>query len=401
MVRQEIPARLSVLARVPIVLLTASVLALAGMQSSRDWRAVHAEAVVVDGHNDILSAIMRGHGIEKRRSSGHSDLVRFREGGLDVQLCSVWVSPEHVQRGDAFAYANREIDSLAAIAKRNSTRMSIVRNRRELDAAVLGSKLACIVALEGGHPVGQSTADILALYRRGLRVFGLTWNNSTAWAGSAKDEAAGRRATGLTDYGKRVIRLLDSLGVIVDVSHLGPKSIDDVLRTTRNPVIASHSSCSAIFPHPRNLTDAQLRALAANGGVAMINYFPVYLKARLPKNVATLSAREEQRLAALRGTSTDEALAQRDRIIAAAAKRGLPTILDVADHIAHAVHTAGIDHVGLGSDFDGIDYAPVGLGDVTALPYLTRELLRRGYSEDDVRKVLGGNFLRVFAKVCM
>ena len=361
---------------------------------------MHAEAVVVDGHNDLLSAVMRGQSMETRRARGHSDLPRFREGGLDVQLFSVWVAPAHIQRGDAYAWAVAEIDSLTAIAKRNREGFTIVRNSRELDAAVQSSKLAGIIALEGGHPVGSSTADILALYKRGLRVFGLTWNNSTAWAGSAKDEASGVRSTGLTEYGKSVVRLLDSLGVVIDISHLGPKSTEDVLRTTKHPVIASHSSCAALCAHPRNLTDAQLRSLAANDGVAMINYFPLYLKAQLPKGTAALCAQYEKKLSALRGSSSDAALPARDRIVAEAATRGLPTILDVVEHIEHAIRTAGIDHVGLGSDFDGIAFLPVGLGDVTALPFLTRELLRRGYSEDDVRKLLGGNFLRVFARVC-
>jgi len=360
---------------------------------------VHSAAVVADGHNDALGRIVSGEDFLNRSDRGHSDLVRFREGGVDAQVFAIWVHPS---TADPYGRALAMLESLHVLDRRAGTALRVVRNRSEMDSAFSEGSLAAIAGLEGGHVIGNSRNKIIELYRRGLRCFGLTWNNSTSWASSSRDETRNRKG-GLTVLGKSFIRLMDSLGIIIDISHLGARSVNDVLAASRNPVIASHSCCAALRPHDRNLTDEQLRSVARKGGVVMINFVPSFLRAGIPRDAAARSGAYRKRLRSIGasgGLRDSAALAARDRIIAEARRAGLATILDVADHIDHAVRIAGIDHVGLGSDFDGIDYGPVGLGDAADYPYLTRELLNRGYSEAAIRKILGGNFTALFRKIC-
>lgn len=364
--------------------------------------ALHRDAVVVDGHNDILGRVMSGGEMESRSTHGHSDLPRFRQGGLDVQVFSVWV-PSREKGDKAWRFALAEIDTLHAIARRNAARLSVVTSAAALHDAVARGRLAGIIGLEGGRCIDGRRERILALYERGLRSFGLTWNYSSDWATCSKDESAGTVRGGLSSKGKEFVRLLDSLGVLIDVSHLGEKSFWDVLATTRNPVYASHSACSALRAHHRNLTDTQLRALAKNGGVVMINFYPGFIRSGLDRERVRRSRALLEEQAALqkvhprRGSGYISAV---DALVARAEAEGLATVRTVADHIDHAVRVAGIAHVGLGSDFDGISFTPIGLADVSDLPVLTRELRRRGYSDSDIRAILGGNFLRIFRRVC-
>ncbi|MAT38438.1 MAG: dipeptidase [Ectothiorhodospiraceae bacterium] len=361
---------------------------------------LHFDAIVADGHNDILMRIMDGFDAGERSEKGHSDLPRFIEGGLDIQLFSVWVPMRIHNAGKAFEYANAEIDALEKLLGAHPQAGMKVLDQTDLEQALSEGKLAAIVAIEGGHAAEGSLEKVRELYRRGVRMFGLTWNNSTPWSASSKDESAGRRA-GITPEGEKLIGLLDSLGVMIDVSHSGEQAFWDLLKLTKNPIVASHSACIQLRHHHRNLTNMQLRAFAKNGGIVMVNFFPGFIKSNMPKNKKALVSQYNARLAELRsGESLESSLKAWDAIVEEAAKKGLPTILDVADHIDHAVKFAGIDHVGLGSDFDGIPYPPIGLKDVTYLPMLTRELLKRGYSESDVRKILGENFVRVFTRVC-
>lgn len=371
--------------------------------AGRDYLRVHRDAIVVDGHNDVLMRVMAGDRIDARSGKGHSDLDRFLLSGQDAQVFSVWVPEKYGETAAASKYANTEIDSLLAILGRNPGKATLVRNAEEFGKAVREGRLAAIIGMEGAHPLCASRQNLIACYRRGLRSLGLTWNNSTSWASSARDESEGKGNPGLTRAGKSMIALLDSLGVLIDISHLGARAVADVLATTRNPVIASHSACAALRQHYRNLTDDQLRAIAKNGGVVMVNYFPVFIKPGVTSKTLDQSERYRKQLLALRNSRneyTRSGLKKRAALIAEARKHGLATIDDVVAHIEHIIAVAGIEHVGLGSDFDGIDFAPVGLGDVTDLPMLTRALMDAGHSADDVRKILGGNFLRVFSAVC-
>jgi membrane dipeptidase len=367
-----------------------------------DVFALHEAAIVVDGHNDILGRVMSGGEIETWNSRGHSDLPRFRQGGLDVQVFSIWV-PSRKKGDDAWRFALAEIDSLHAIARRNPDRLAVTTTASALRAAVARGAVAGIIGLEGGRCIDGKRQRILDLYRRGLRSFGLTWNYSSDWATCSKDESAGRVRGGLSAKGIGFVRLLDSLGVLIDVSHLGARSFRDVLRHTRNPVFASHSACAALRAHHRNLTDAQLRALAKNGGVIMINFYPGFITSGLGKKRVQRSRDLLAAQAALQKKYPERGGAYAvavDALVALAEAEGLATVRTVADHIDHAVRVAGVEHVGLGSDFDGIGFTPIGLSDVTDLPMLTRELRRRAYSDTDIRGILGENFLRIFAAVC-
>ncbi len=367
-----------------------------------DHRTLHREAIVVDGHNDILGRVMSGGEMESWNARGHSDLPRFRAGGLDVQVFSIWVPSR--EKGDAaWRFALAEIDSLHAIARRNPTALAVVTHARQLREAVGAKKLAGIIGLEGGRCIDGKRERILALHARGMRCFGLTWNYSSDWATCSKDESTGKVRGGLSAKGKDFVRLLDSLGVIIDVSHLGEASFWDVIKTTKHPIIASHSACRALRDHHRNLTDEQLRAVAKHGGVVMINFYPGFIKNGLGKAQVQRSRELLRQQAALKKTYPDRGAAYAravDQLVAEAEKERLATLRTLADHIDHAVRIVGAAHVGLGSDFDGISFTPVGLEDVTDLPLLTRELRRRGYASEDIRRILGENFLRVFENVC-
>jgi len=363
---------------------------------------VHYEAVLCDTHNDILMRVLEGDNIEKRSGKGQSDMPRFREAGVDVQGFSIWVPPSYAEKGTSWDYATREIDTLTTIERRNSSAMKLVRNGSELETTLKAGRLSGIVAMEGAHPLENSIEKLIGFYERGLRILGLTWNNSTSWATSAQDENAGKQK-GLTRFGKQIIRALDSLGVLIDVSHLGEQGFYDVLATSKNPIIASHSSCSSLREHYRNLKDEQIRKLAKSGGVMMINFFPAFIKSGMNETIqkkCVLVQKKLDRLLSGENRYSHASLVLRDKLIATARKQGLPTIHDVIAHIQHAVEVGGIDHVGFGSDFDGIPYGPVGLNSVLEYPFLTRELLRVGFNDEEVKKILGGNFVRVFELVC-
>ncbi len=369
--------------------------------AQKDFERLHQSATVVDGHNDILYRVMHGGEMETYGTRGHSDLPRFRRGGVDVQLFSVWVASK--LKGDAaWQYALDQMDSLHAIAARNNENMRIVLTQNDMDEALTSNVLASLLHLEGGRCIDGRRDRILALHARGLRSFGLTWNYSSDWASCSKDESARKVKGGLSHKGKSFVRLLDSLGILIDVSHLGERAFWDVLSTSSHPVFASHSSCAALRPHHRNLTDKQLRALAENNGIAMMNYFPGFLSSRVNDSHRKQLRDYAKRHMALKNKYPDRGedyLKAVDNLIQKAERKKLVTLRTLADHIDHAVSIAGIDHVGIGSDFDGIGLTPVGLADVTDLPLLTRELLRRGYTEPQIKKVLGENFLRVFRQV--
>ena len=369
--------------------------------AQKDFMQLHREALVVDGHNDVLGRVMRGGEMESWGSRGHSDLPRFAQGGLDVQVFSIWV-PSRERGDEAWRFALAEIDSLKAIAARNPDRLRVVTDAGQLRHAVNNGQIAGIIGLEGGRCIDGRRDRILTLHERGMRSFGLTWNYSSDWASCSKDESSGAVKGGLSAKGRSFVRLLDSLGVLIDVSHLGERSFWDVLKTTRHPIFASHSACSALRDHHRNLSDRQLRALADNGGVIMINFYPGFLVSNLNRARRGLVERMHTRHDELARQFPERGqayLAAVDKLLNEAEKRGLPSLFTIADHIDHAVQVAGIDHVGLGSDFDGISITPVGMRDVTDLPLLTRILQQRGYSDGDIRKILGENFLRIFTEV--
>ena len=370
--------------------------------NAQSYQKVHEQAIVVDTHNDVLSTVtLNGMNIETDLTGkSHSDLARFKKGGVDVQIFSIFCDDRY-GRGTAFAYAIREIDSLYAIAARNPDKMKIVTNPSELMQAVKQHKLAAMMGVEGGHMIEDNLDNLDSLFKRGVRYMTLTWNNSTSWATSAMDETNKSFVVspyGLTDFGKKVVQRMNELGMIVDISHTGEQTVKDVLALTSKPVIASHSSVYALCPVFRNLKDDQIRAIAKNKGVIQVNFYSGFLDSNYNKRIMAFMGAHKAELDSLiklhlPNYEINGYFSKKYPQEAASLRPPLSLLIDHIDYIAKLV---GVDYVGLGSDFDGIESAPQGLEGVQDYPKITEALLKRGYSKKDVEKILGGNFIRVF-----
>jgi membrane dipeptidase len=361
---------------------------------------IHQKAIFIDTHNDVLSGqILSGDDLAKPLQNGNFDLVRARAGGLDGQIFSIWCS-ERFGKGTGFARATREIDSLYALIRRNPSKITLVRNAKQLTQAVNQGKFAALIGVEGGHMIEDRLDLVDSLARRGMCYLTLTWNNSTSWASSAHDETTRRDSLehpGLTGLGVKIVGRLNELGVMVDVSHVGEQTFYDVLKTSTKPVIASHSCAYALAPVARNLKDAQLKALAKNGGVVFLNFYSGFLDAGYFGKVAAFQNKYKTELDSLLKVYVDKDLAT-TRLNAAhpaEAAEFQPPLSLLIKHIDYMVKLIGADHVGIGSDFDGAESYPVGMDDVSDFPKITAELVKLHYSESDIRKILGGNFLRV------
>jgi membrane dipeptidase len=368
---------------------------------SQSYKKIHNKSILIDTHNDVMIAILTGLSIENDLTGKtHSDLERFKKGGVDIQIFSIW-SDERYEKGKGFDYANRQIDSLYAIVNRNRNRMMLVTTPLELRQAVKQKKLGAMMGLEGGHMIEDSIAYLDKLYQRGIRYMTLTWNNSTSWASSAKDETENtvpNAKKGLNDLGRNIVRRMNELGMLVDLSHVGEETFWDAIATTTKPVIVSHSCVYALCPHRRNLKDEQIKAIGKNGGVIHLNFYSGFLDSSFEKKKAAFDKehqRETDSLKALKWQSfeIDFWLARKYSEEAQALRPPLSLLLD---HLDYIVKLIGVDHVGLGSDFDGIESAPQQLDDVTGYPNITKALVERGYSKKEIEKILGGNFIRIF-----
>ncbi|HYC41331.1 MAG TPA: dipeptidase [Chitinophagaceae bacterium] len=368
---------------------------------------LHHRSVVADTHNDVLSSVvLEGLDISRRHNAGHSDLERWREGGVDLQFFSVWTDRFPRNRPDSaagtlgfFRDALEEIDSLAAIISRNPGRIALVRSYREAKKTMRRGKLAALIGVEGGHMIEDDPAKLDSLFRRGMRYLTLTWNNSTSWASSALDETRGNMPEdrkGLNEFGKEIVRQMNRLGVIVDLSHVGERTFYDALAVTTRPVLLSHSSVWAICPVFRNVNDEQIRAVARNGGVICINFYSGFIDSNYAKREESLRDSIRMIVDSL-GKNMDAARLNqlRRKYFSEKLEPFRPGVKEVVDHIDHIVRLVGDEHVGLGSDFDGVSSLPRGLDDVSTYPLITRELLSRGYSKRSIRKILGRNVLRV------
>ena len=369
---------------------------------AQSYQRLHQKAIVIDTHNDFLST-----GIEKNKSFDmqlkgvtHSDLNRTKTGGIDIQVFSIFCD-ENYGNGTAYAFANREIDSLYAVVEHNPTKMMLVKTPAELSTAVQAGKLGAMMGVEGGHMIEDKIEYLEALYNRGARYMTLTWNNSTSWASSAADERAKRnlgRPYGLTTFGKEIVKKMNALGMIVDISHVGEQTFYDAIATSTKPVIASHSCTYALCPVPRNMTDDQIKALGKNGGVIHLNFYSGFVDSTFKqKNDAFLKKHEAEKNELLKNNPSDF---YANLVLHEKYKDEIdgvrPSLSLLIDHLDHIVKLIGVDHVGLGSDFDGINSSPRELNDVTDMPQITKELLKRGYTKKDIHKILGGNFIRVF-----
>jgi len=369
---------------------------------AQSYKSLHKKAIVVDTHNDFIST-----GIEKKVSFDqdlkgitHSDLKRMKEGGIDVQIFSIFCD-ENYGNGTAYAFANREIDSLYAYVARNPSKMMIVKTPADLDLAVKEKKLGSMMGVEGGHMIEDRIDYLETLYKRGARYMTLTWNNSTSWASSAADERSKNdlgHPYGLNSFGEQIVRKMNQLGMIVDISHVGEKTFYDAIRVTTKPVIASHSCTYALCPVPRNMTDDQILALGKNNGVIQLNFYSGFVDSTFSaKNNAFIKKHKAEKDSMLKVNPSDF---YANLFIHEKYKEEMdntrPSLSLLIDHLDHIVKLIGVDHVGLGSDFDGINSAPRELNDVTNMPLITEELMKRGYSKTDIFKILGGNFIRVF-----
>jgi membrane dipeptidase len=363
-------------------------------------RSLHAEAVVVDGHADTISRFLDdGEDLGVETGRGHIDLPRMFRGGLDCQFMSCWVEPKYVERKEAALRALRMIDAVKRWIGAHPDRLVLARSAADVRRAVAAGRVCGILCIEGGHAIEDDLALLRTFHDLGVRYMTLTWNNSTSWAHAARAKGPD---TGLTDFGREVVREMNRLGMLVDLSHVSEKTFYDAIETSRTPVICSHSCARSLCDHPRNLRDDQLRALARNGGVVGVNFYSGFLSQSFYDGKQDADRRDGEARAAVREKFRDD-LAVMDRELKRLSKAndlaeaGMPRpAFDVLiSHIEHIVRVAGIDHVGLGSDFDGVTALPEGIDDCGDLPLLTARLLERGFSEEDVRKILGENFLRV------
>ena len=362
---------------------------------------IHFRSVLVDTHNDILSSsVLDGLDISKRLTTGHSDLIRWKEGGLDVQFFSVWTGEIARNKEGFYKDANQEIDSLDSIVKRNSDKMILAKTYKDVMRGIKEKKLVALIGVEGGHMIESDMNKLDALYNRGMRYMTLTWNNSTDWSTSARDETQKSDKLGhkgLTDFGRQIVKRMNELGILVDLSHTGEQTFYDALAVTGKPVLLSHSSVYNICPVFRNVKDEQIKAVAKNGGVICINFNAGFVGKEFSEMEMTLEKNSKQMEDSLKAIYNDSVTVHRKSEEAIAAKLNpyRPGLAQLIDHIDYIVKMVGDDYVGIGSDFDGVTSLPMQMDDVTCYPLITKELIKRGYTKKSIRKILGGNVLRV------
>ncbi|MGI9246719.1 MAG: dipeptidase [Steroidobacteraceae bacterium] len=365
-------------------------------------RALHFDAIVVDTHDDTTQRLLDpAFDLAARHADGGLDLPRAVEGGLDAWFFSIY-TPGTLTGAEAVRQANAQIDAVHRHVERHRDRMVLATTAAEVRQAARDGRIAVLIGVEGGHMIDSSLATLRQLFDRGARYLTLTHNVNVGWAHAAADAT---ERGGLDYHGREIVREMNRLGMIVDVSHVSDETFRDVLETSAAPVFASHSSSRALCNVPRNMSDDMIHALAAKGGVVQVNYHVGFLSQAFADAVAADGGRLRQEMDAEvdRRCGTDEACStlqgsavMREYVVAGRLPRVEWTA--VVDHIDHIAKLVGVDHVGLGSDFDGAQM-PFGLEDASRLPQLTQALLERGYAADDVRKILGGNTLRVMEQV--
>jgi membrane dipeptidase len=362
-------------------------------------RALHEGAIVVDGHNDLPWRIRSTWGLEfegvdfsKRRSDGHTDLVRLREGGVDVQFWAAYV-PVNFRGRAATAVAFEQIDLIKRLTGSYPSDLEMAYSLADIDRITGEGRIASMIGIEGGHAIANSLPVLGELYEAGARYITLTHSATLAWVDAAGDE---ERHGGLTDFGRNIVREMNRLGMLVDISHVTAASMRDAIEVARAPVIFSHSSARGVADHPRNVPDDVLGLVRENGGVVMVNFYSGFLVPEGALNVRDMF-REEARLRAQYPDLEDFRREWERWQLEHPTPPG--DVGTIADHIDHIARVAGIDHVGLGSDFDGVPMLPIGMDDVSFFPALTVELVKRGYSDEEVAKILGANLLRVLGEV--
>jgi membrane dipeptidase len=369
------------------------------MSISQPAPEAHRRAIIVDGHCDTPYRMLRHNvHLDEHDTEAQADLRTLRESGITASFFAAYVPPYYANRGAA-DFARKLIDLIQSEAKRRPAELTLCTDSAGIRAAKREEKIAIMIGVEGGHAIEDSLDVLRELYHRGARYMTLTHVNTNNWCDSSGDA---ERHGGLSPFGREVVRTMNDLGMIVDISHVSDKAFYAAIETTRVPVVATHSSCRALCRHPRNMTDDMLRALAKNGGVCMINFFSAFISDEVAQVIMHAQKRPKKNGDPTGGTEEmPDDRTDWDTYLEWFQSLGSPsaTLDQVADHILHAASVAGIDHVGIGSDFDGVPALPDGLTTAAGLPALSARLLERGMSEGDLEKVLGGNFLRVFEEV--
>ena len=372
---------------------------------TNDPRAVHARSILIDMHADTVQRMIdEGADINARLSDGHLDAARMKDGGLDAQFFSIWVEPQFFGGGgrSAVERADKQIAAVRALAERHPETWELATTAADIRRIAAAGRLAALMGLEGGYAIDERLENVEKYYRLGVRYMSPAWSVSLSWAGSSGDAVGQTR--GLNEFGRAVVGEMNRLGIMVDVSHVSDKTFRDIVETSTKPVIATHSGVRSIVNVPRILTDDQLRALARTGGLCAVVFYPRFIEPgwqeaqrKVDAEIAPLVAEASRKA---QGTPAQKKLA-RDRVREREYAKRMPrvSVARVVDHIDYIVRLVGVDHVGIGSDFDGIQAVPHDLATVADFPNLTAELLKRGYTETDIDKILGGNMLRVMEEV--
>jgi membrane dipeptidase len=372
-------------------------------------RAIHDSAIVVDTHADTPQRFLDDNfdiGSTDPKDMGHISLDKARAGSLGAEFFSIWVDPE-TNQGQFAKHTLDLIDSVYEQAERHPDRMMMAFSVADIERAHRQKKLAALMGIEGGHSIENDIRLLRDFYRLGVRYMTLSWSNTNEWADSSGDinDPKIQHHNGLTDFGKQVVLEMNRLGMMVDISHVSDKTFWDAIATTKAPLIASHSDARALSNHPRNMTDEMLQAVARNGGVVQANFYSAFVDEDYRKaaeaQTKDRNAAIADAVAKIKASGRTPTYMDKDRVEREwTAKIPRPPLKSLIDNIDHIAKVAGVDHVGLGSDFDGVSGAtPEGIDSAADLPKITQALLDRGYSADDIRKILGGNLLRVFRQV--
>ena len=362
--------------------------------------AIHRKAIVVDTHNDVTTG-MTNYDFDLSGTPPfpyRTNIERMKQGGLTAEFFSLYIRPAYVKNGGAARRTLDMIDSVYRAVERHPNDLMLATTAADIRRAKKQKKIAALMGIEGGHAIENSLATLREFHRLGVRYMTLTWNNTNDWADAGRGE---KKYNGLNSFGEEVVREMNRLGMLVDVSHVSDETMSDALDVSKAPVIASHSSARALSDVPRNIPDDLLRRIAKNGGVVHVNFYSVFVDTATvtPQNTERNRRNKPQQDVIDEKYKDDpERLAEEGFKLDAAQPLPPLPISKLIDHFDHIVKIAGIDHVGIGADFDGAVDMPEGAQDVSMLPNITYELLKRGYSEKDIRKVLGENLLRAFAE---
>lgn len=367
----------------------------------------HHSSFVADLHDDTPINILDGLDLGKRNTTGQIDIPRMKEGGMDLIFFVIWMDKiNYIDNDNAYKKANEIIDAVESVEQKYPTQIRLIRSAEEAILTVEEGMIAGTFGMEGGYAIEDDLSKLEHFYSRGVRYFAPTWNHNTSWATSAQFETSDTSGypLGLTAFGRQVIKKCNELGIMIDLSHSGAQTVSDILEITEDPVIASHSSVWSLTPHFRNLKDSQLRAIAAGGGVIFVNFNSGFVDSTYGSRYKAFTEFHKKEIDSLRlelefEDREDELTDEIFILFKSELDKIRPPFEVLIDHIDYIAKLVGVDHVGLGSDFDGVRSMPKEMDDVTDLPKITKALFERGYTEDELEKILGGNLLRVFKKV--